>query len=145
MLGLSKFKLIGGGALIFFIMTIVGAGYLHYNGLVRDNAQLRVNQERLLRAVEDQRAVAEAAQEAITEWKLAAERHRATVDAYQAVQDRAAADSRRLQRTFRDHDVEHLAATRPGLVQGAVNRGTRNAARLLECLTRAGPDCPGSD
>lgn len=44
-----------------------------------------------------------------------------------------------LQDIFNDHDLEELARERPGLIEGIINDGTREALDNLECITD--PEC----
>jgi len=44
-----------------------------------------------------------------------------------------------LQDIFNEHDLEELARERPGLIEGIINDGTREAFDDLECITD--PEC----
>lgn len=133
--------LLGLGALA--IVTVLGLGFRHYSGVLSENVTLRQNEAVLKTALDAQRQATASAVKTVDEWRAAAEHNGQVLQDLAAAQVVGAAELRRLNDVFSQHDLGKLAAARPARVAPLVNRGSDRARRLLECATgAAGADCP---
>ncbi|KFH18443.1 hypothetical protein ELZ19_07030 [Brucella abortus] len=136
-------RLIFGGVVALAVVTIIGLGYVHYNGLVDERDRLRTERAQLETAVRLQDQTLDAQAEALEEWQEAHRGLLARFEEMQRVADEAHAETRRLHALFSQHDLADLAARRPGLIERRINAGTTRIGRMLECASGApGPDCP---
>ena len=140
--------LLGGGGIKFIVIGlavvaiggVIAAGTLHYQGVLKDKAELEktvVAQEAALLA---ERKINDELEEAIDLWQLRMEELEDTIVELQDVATEAKAEQRRLAKIFGEHDVERLARKKPGLIANRFNAGTRDLHRMLECETGGGTD-----
>lgn len=124
----------------------MGAGYLaylHYNNLQETVRELREENVKLQVSIDLQQETIEAQQGAIREWRDALKEFGEIVEESARVSQDAASETRKLDDTLSDSDLEELAKRKPGLIERRINDGTARAYRLLECATGAShPDCP---
>lgn len=137
----TKFAIYGIMALA--VVTIITLGYVHYTGLVEDNARLRENEVKLLVAIETQKEATAAALGAVDAWRKSAADLGKRVDEMAEVQRSATVQTRRLNDIFAKHDLEALSLAKPRLIQRRINSGSAAVLRVLECATGGGTDCPG--
>lgn len=141
---LSNWKLILGGVLAVAVVSIIGVGYMHYQGLVEDNRRLSENNAKLETAVETQQGTIAAQRDAIGQWAEQAARLQASIEEMQAVQRQASQELRRINDIFADHDLTNLSRAKPGLIEPRINSGTADALRMLERVTAGGADDAGA-
>ena len=79
-----------------------------------------------------QKQATEAAVEAVAAWKESADELNRRIDEMAKVQLEATAQTRKLNDLFAKHDLQALAAAKPGLVERRVNAGTAAVLRMLE-------------
>lgn len=141
-MALNQIKVVIAGIMVSAVLAIVGAGYVHYNGVLKDRESLRaqVGQLELAKAVQD--GALEAQAEAIKEWQESRKALLERMQELQQVADQASAESRRLNALFSSGRFGRLSREKPSIVEDRVNNGTSRAIRMLECATGAsGNDC----
>lgn len=120
-------------ALVAAVLAVLGAGALYVRSATKAKADLA--------AAEESNRIS---QDALLQWQAAAQRHQADLDALRVVQERAAAETRRLNKLFAKHSLGRLALAKPGLVEARVNRGTARMLELLQCASQPGCAPPTS-
>lgn len=124
------------------IVSAVGAFYIHYQGLVRDNATLTANNAQLTSALETQKKANEAAVARIGEFAVVLDRQRETMEEFAKMTEEASRTIRRINDVFASHDFQNLLNKKPGLIVRRVNSGTADTLRMFECATYPGGQCP---
>lgn len=130
-------KAIFGGVLVLAVLATVGAGYLHYRGLLAERDVLRADRIRLEAAVGAQEATILAQEEALGEWQRSQRLLATRLEEMARVARDATDETRRLNDLFTQHDLGALAVARPGLVERRIDAGSDDAVRLLECASGA--------
>jgi len=115
---LRNWRLMGIGLAIATVLTILGSFWWKHTSL-----QEEVNRWRTEDAQRDQ-AQAQRNQTEVVIGDLQRRR-------LEALRERHETEV-----VFRSHDLEKLAAAKPGLIQTRVNSGTADALRMFECITR---------
>lgn len=123
------------------IVSAVGAFYMHYQGLVRDNATLTANNAQLTTSLDLERKANAAAVARIGEFAQALDRQQATMEQFAKMTEEASRTIRRINDVFSSHDFQNLLNKKPGLIVRRVNDGTRDTLRMFECATRPGGRC----
>ena len=131
-----------GGAAMAVALTVF-LGYRHYEGVLDDLASERANRARLETAVQLQDQTITSQADAISLWQASNNSLVERLAIQQLTSDLAQAETRRLHDILQQHDLDALAAAKPGLIQRRVNTGTDRALRLLECASAGTPaaDC----
>jgi hypothetical protein len=134
------------GMLALAVVTIISLGYVHYIGLVEDNARLRENEVKLMAAIETQKGATAAAMAALSEWKTSREELTKRLDEMASLQVAASEQARKLNDLFAKHDLSKLVLERPAALERRINSGSAAILRLLECSSRPGGQCsnPGT-
>lgn len=130
---------------VIALAVIAGAfltGYLYVTKLTEQIATQQAEIATLDVALKVEQEFSRQALTTIQEWEEAAREMNKTIEELARVQRSAASETRRLNDVFSKHNLEALATRKPSLVERAVNRGTADALRLLECATGGGSDCP---
>jgi hypothetical protein len=138
----GSWKLIIAGVLALAVVSIIGIGYAHYNGLLAENATLRDNNARLELALASQRGATDAAMAAVDEWKKSRDELNRRLEEMADAQRAAGTQARKLNELFAKHDLSALVLERPDALQRRINTGTAAALRLLECSSHPGGQCP---
>lgn len=123
------------------VASIITLAYLHYKGLVDENATFRENNAVLRVAVDQQQAAVTAATEAVKAWKDSAARLEVVISEMTDAQRLAATQTRKLNDVFAKHDLEALTLRKPGLIQRRINSGSAANRRMLECITSGADHC----
>jgi uncharacterized coiled-coil protein SlyX len=134
---LPRVKTLIVGVLLLAVLATVGAGYLHYRGVLRDLSEARDRAARLEVQVAVQDATIAEQASALSDWQEAGRKLQASLDQMTRVAREAGAETRRLHATFAEHDLSALARARPGDVEALVDRGAERISRLLECASGA--------
>ncbi|AAT69460.1 gp02 [Alphaproteobacteria phage PhiJL001] len=144
---LKNWRKVAIGLAAVAILGIISAGYIHYTGLVNENARIKQEKVILEKDLESQRITIAAQVDAIDMWEAGAERLRLELERQREVEADARAEADRLRRLFGEHDLDALAGARPESIERLVNRGSARLGRLLECASGAvgHPECPGED
>jgi len=120
------------------LALIITLSYRHYTGLVAENTALASSNAELSLALEVQGKTVTAQEDALREWQMAAEEAELLNIELQRVAQQATAETRRLNAIFAEHDLTRLSLAKPGLIERAINRGTADAFRMLECASDPG-------
>lgn len=131
MFGLPSFKLIGLGLAALFIGAVVFAGYRYVTNLQQAVTVLTANNGRLQLAVDTQSGVITQLGRSIIDRDARAEAFQRQLEELAEGQQRNRDELDRVNSTFAKHDLEKLADAKPQLVENRINRGTRDAIRLL--------------
>lgn len=127
------------------VCIIVGVGWVlrsqskTINTLSKDNATLQA-------AVRTQGETIDGLVGVAGEWQAATIEAQRTAEQARELAWEARQETRRLDGIFSRHNLEELAAARPGLIEDRINRGTSDAFRMWECAT-GNPDvaCDGAE
>ena len=126
-----KLSLLLGLALII----IAGGSYFYIN---MQNAQIERLQVEVQTAVNNQAVLETTIANQNTQFQEQLENQRvnqARIAELSEANDAARQDVTQLRNTFARHDLNSLAIARPGLIENAVNRGTRQVGEALAALT----------
>ena len=131
----------------FLLVAAVGGSYFYIN---MQKAQIDQLQVELQTAVNNQ-AVLEStvAQQnsQITQQLEMQRQNQARISELAQANDEAREDATELRNTFARHDLNNLAIAKPGLIEGIVNRGTKQVGAQLTALTnpRQFDEAPAAD
>ena len=122
----------------FLLVAAVGGSYFYIN---MQKAQIDQLQVELQTAVNNQ-AVLEStvAQQnsQITQQLEMQRQNQARISELAQANDEAREEATELRNTFARHDLNNLAIAKPGLIEGIVNRGTRQVGEQFVALTDPG-------
>jgi uncharacterized protein YPO0396 len=114
---------------VIILVLLMGAGgfgaYSWVTKLQAENKILQVNQEKLEGAVESQQAT-------IATQKKQAEKIQSINADLRTAQDKLTADKKNLTKKLGRHELDILAASKPGLVVKIINRASDNELRCFE-------------
>lgn len=122
---------------------IIKLAYSHYTGMQQQIIDLEASNAQLQVAIEIEQESGAIKDDAIREWRMAAEESQLENERLARVAQEASAESRRLNAIFAEHDLTRLTLAKPGLIERRVNSGTARALRMLECASRGGCDAGG--
>ena len=131
----------------FLLVAAVGGSYFYIN---MQKAQIDQLQVELQTAVNNQ-AVLEStvAQQnsQITQQLEMQRQNQARISELAQANDEAREEATELRNTFARHDLNNLAIAKPGLIEGIVNRGTRQVGEQFVALTDPGQfdETPAAD
>lgn len=128
-----KIWLILGGA--FTILSVVVLAYIHYNGLIKELQEVKVENSALTTANEIQANTINYQTGVIGDWKAANRDLLQTIETQAEVNRIASENLRRLNDTLARHDLNNLSLKKPGLIQTRINRATNNSLLMLECAS----------
>lgn len=142
MFGGLQLKVVFAGVIGLLLLGMLGTAYWHYTRTVAENKVLRAENATLETAIDTQTLTIDAQRDAIDGWEEHSREIVRQMETLQRTGEEAREETRRLNELFRSHDLEGLAAQRPGLIENRVQRGSDRASCLLERASGADrPDC----
>lgn len=144
-----KMILLGLGALA--IVTTIGFGYMHYQGIVNENKVLIANNEKLELSVQTQSDTIDAAEQTIRDWEEALRRVEERNRQLEGIANDARIEQQRIQRMFDELDIAGSAVDDPVGLADDLNRRFDYLNCMFEANTGTGnQDCtsrldPGPD
>lgn len=142
-LSLGSIKWIAAGIILAVLLAIVGGFWLNYKHLQDAYATAQANAATAKAAFAAEQATTQALQQQTAELRDRIAKAEETARQIDAAYQANAADLRSLRAKLAKHDLERLTDAKPKLVQDAINRGTADAWRLLQCAGRTTSDCAG--
>lgn len=142
MFGGLQLKVVFAGVIGLLLLGMLGTAYWHYTRTVAENKVLRAENATLETAIDTQTLTIDAQRDAIDGWEEHSREIVRQMETLQRTGEEAREETMRLNELFRSHDLEGLAAQRPGLIENRVQRGSDRASCLLERASGADrPDC----
>lgn len=138
LLGIGKIQAVVAAVVLAAAATVMGMLWLQNRSLNSENDILRGNNVVLETSLEMERGAVRAAVANADLWQDAMDQLQRDVEKMSAAQQAARQETRRLNEIFNDHDLEALAAARPGLVERRVNSGSADAIGVLHDITSGG-------
>lgn len=136
-----KMALFGLGALA--IVSVITFGYTHYTGKLAQIEQLRADNATLELSVQTQQDTIRAAENTIRDWEEANRRLAARNTQLEGITDDARREQERIERMFRELDIEGVAVDDPVGLQVDLNDRFVYLNCLFERATGTGSgDCP---
>jgi len=122
-------------AIFLAVLFSIWLAFTYHKSVVARNAELtaELSTTELARRVDAAKMDAQAG--AIQQWKDSHDELQATLRDQERVSKDSRVEKRKLNETFRDHDLTRLAAAKPSLVERIINRGTARMQRLLVCAS----------
>jgi hypothetical protein len=129
---------------VVVLLGIVGGAYWHYTGLLDEVSELKTQAATLELEKEIQAGHITQLGAGLEAFKENEKRIQRKINELAKVATDAKKETRRLNEIFGKHDLNKLAAAKPGLMEKRFNSGTTNVLRLLECETGRLTECRDS-
>jgi hypothetical protein len=118
------------------ILVVIAGVYFAVKMHERTVAQLAASEAaRAAQVVAHETTLAslEVRKEAAARWQASAEKYQETLNVQERVREMASEESRRIEETLGDDNLERLGRAQPEVLERTVNRDTARVIRLLNC------------